>query len=122
MTRRHKRQQVRVLRNSNNKITLGTEDKLATWIESIQTLFDDDRLRVPPPTNKEINEKGTEIDKEFILVIKTQKNRKATAPDKINVEILKLIAENEIKDLYLITSLFNEIYNLDKIPSDGFKS
>lgn len=47
---------------------------------------------------------------------------KATGPEKIEVEILKLTADNESKRLDLITSLIKKIYNSGKIPLDWLKS
>lgn len=50
-----------------------------------------------------------------------QESAKVTDPDKINVEILKLIAKNESNNLDLITSLFSKIYNSSKILTDWLK-
>jgi hypothetical protein len=123
MTGRHKKRQATILKNDNNEIIMGTEDKLERWKEYIQTLFDDDRPCSPPSTDNRINEKGPEITKEEVIhAVKPQKDGKATGPDNINVEILKLIADNESKSLDLITALFNKIYDTGKIPTDWLKS
>lgn len=123
MTGRHRKRQETVLRDNNNEIILGKENKLARWKEYIQALFDDERPYVPPSADNQINEKGPEITKEEVIhAIKSQKNGKATGLDKINVEILKLIAENDSKSLDFLTTLFNKIYSSGKVPSDWLKS
>ncbi|XP_044750612.1 uncharacterized protein LOC123310952 [Coccinella septempunctata] len=119
--KRRKRQETNL--RGDNELIVGTEEKLVRWKEYIQKLFDDDRPNASPSINKEINEKGPIISKqEVIHAIKAQKEGKATGLDKINAEVLKLIAENEGKTLDLLTALFNEIYNSGKIPSDWLRS
>lgn len=63
MTCRHIKRLETILRNSSNKIILGTEDKLTKWKEYIQSFFDDERPDVPPHTDNQTNEKSSEISK-----------------------------------------------------------
>ncbi|KDR17772.1 hypothetical protein L798_08331, partial [Zootermopsis nevadensis] len=58
---------------------------------------------------------------EVVHAIKLQKNGKAAGPDKIYAEVLKVIAEQEVIGLNLLTSLFNKIYSNGNIPSDWLK-
>lgn len=123
MTGRTRKHQTTTLRDSNNEIILGIEGKLRRWKEYVEELFDDDRPNKPPPEDQVTNEKAPEISKsEVIHAIKILKNRKATGPDKIHAEILKIIADNESKGLDLITLLFNKIYVTGRIPTDWLKS
>ncbi|XP_030747669.1 uncharacterized protein LOC115876118 [Sitophilus oryzae] len=122
-THRHRKHQETILRNDNNEIILGVKAKLVRWKEYIETLFNDDRPCSPPPIDHILNEKAPAITKdEVVHAIKAQKSGKATGPDKINVEILKLIADNESRSLDLVTALFNKLYISSKIPSDWLKS
>ncbi|XP_030746569.1 uncharacterized protein LOC115875286 [Sitophilus oryzae] len=120
---KHRKYQETILRNDNNEIILGVKAKLVRWKEYIETLFNDDSPCFPPPIDHILNEKAPAITKdEVVHAIKAQKSGKATGPDKINVEILKLIADNESRSLDLVTALFNKLYSSSKIPSDWLKS
>lgn len=68
-----------------------------------------------------MNEYGPEITKsEVIHAINIQKNGKATG--QIHAEVLKLIAEQEGTGLIHLTSLFNKIYNTERISINWLRS
>lgn len=103
------------LRDKNNRIVIGIEDKLKQWTQYVKTLFNEDRP--PTPTLEDISELGPEITTEEITrAVKLQKNRKATGPDKIHVEMLKLLAYQDGSGMKLLTALFNTMYTTGKIP------
>lgn len=59
------------------------------------------------------------MEEEIVKAIRRIKNNKATGPDKIHGEIIKLI---DGKALQILTYLFNLIYETGIIPSDWLKS
>lgn len=104
-----KERQQTILRNSN-KIIVETVDKFMRWQERLTTFHtthsNTNKLKTLGITTKEVCNKGTE-------------NGKSINPDKINIIIVKVIAE---KCLDFITSLYGKIYNSSKIPLDWSKS
>lgn len=87
----------------------------------MEELFSDDRPS--SPTDESINEMGPAITKgEVIHAIKAQKNGKATGPDNIHAEVIKLVGDEEGKGLELLTALFNAIYESGEIPCDWLRS
>ena len=111
-----------ILRNENNESILGAVGKLKRWKEYIEHLFSDDRGE-PPPPDARINEISPEITKsEVMYAIKAQKNGKATGPDEVYAEVIKVMADQESSGLSLLTSLFNAIYASGEIPSDWLRS
>ncbi|XP_071580242.1 uncharacterized protein [Temnothorax nylanderi] len=118
-----RKHQVLTLRDANNEIITGVEAKLQVWKRYVEELFDDDRQNTPPQVDKNINESGPEITKdEVVHAIKAQKNGKATGPDNVYAEVIKLIADREGKGLDLLIALFNAIYRSGNIPADWLKS
>ncbi|XP_071574655.1 uncharacterized protein [Temnothorax nylanderi] len=96
MTNRAQKHQVLTLRDANNEIITGVEAKLQVWKRYVEELFDDDRPNMPPQVDKNINESGPEITKdEAVHAIKAQKNGKATGPDNVYAEVIKLIADRK---------------------------
>ena len=111
-----------ILRNDNNEIILGVEDKLKRWKEYTESLFKADREN-PPSPDEIINEASPEITKsEVAHAIKLQKNGKATGSDGVYTEVLKVMIEQESTGLDILTSLFNQIYASGEIPYDWLKS
>lgn len=123
MTNKRKKQLVGTLRNADNEILLGIEDKLKRWKEYVEALFDDERPNTSPEVDHILNEVGPPITKtEVAHAIKSQKNGKATGPDNVYAEVVKVIAEQEGLGLDILTSMFNTIYTTGQIPSDWLKS
>lgn len=119
----NKKRPTAILRDKNNDIVLGINNKLRRWKEYVEELFNDSRPNTPPEADEDINESGPEITKgEIIHAIKTQRDGKATGPDNIHAEVMKLIAEQEGKGLQLLTSIFNTIYRTGIIPKDWLRS
>lgn len=117
------RKQITTLRDTNNKIVLKIEAKLQRWKQYLKKLFNDNRPNIPPQINENLNKTGPKIIKdEVIYAIKAQKKGKATGPDNIYAEVIKLVGDQEEKGLDLLTSLFNAIYKSGTIPSDWLKS
>lgn len=105
------------LEDKNGKLIITVEDKLKTWEEYILELFSDNRTEVETigaeNTGPAIN--MVELER----AIKNSKNRKATGPDNIPAEVIKIL-ENRGKQALL--NLFNAIYNYGIIPEDWLKS
>lgn len=123
MTNCNRRAPVSILRDNNNEIITETEAKLKRWKEYIEDLYSDNRPEVPPTMDDQINKSGPEITKsEVIHPVKTQKSRKATGPDNIHAETVKLIAEEEGTGLNILTALLNSVYKSGVIPTDWLNS
>lgn len=119
----NKKRPTAILRDQNNDIILGVENKLQRWREYVEELFNDSRPYTPPAADELMNEKGLEITKdEIIHAVKSQKDGKATGPDNINAEVIKLIVEEDGKGLQLLVSLFNTIHRTGNIPADWLRS
>lgn len=115
-----------VKRNSNSNsgladregnIILDIDQKLIRWKEYVTELFTDERNVEHEVTNAVT---GPSITTEEVeRAIKNAKNRKATGPDEIPAEMLKLL---EGKGKKLLLQLFNAIYNTGIIPNDWLQS
>lgn len=116
ITGKHRKQQSTILRSANNEIILGVEAKLQRWTVYIEQLFNDNRPSLSHSNDKK--ESGPKIKSEVIHAINVQKNGKATSPEKIHAEVLKLIAEQEGRGLIHLISLFNRIYSTGEILTD----
>ncbi|XP_073841564.1 uncharacterized protein [Musca autumnalis] len=108
-----------VLYNNNNEPAFENAEKQAIWKNYIQSLFTDvnrssfNNQSAQPMT-------GTNITKsEVESAITSLKTRKATGPDEIPSEMLKLMDENNIG---LLTRLMNHVYNTCHYPQDWLKS
>lgn len=113
----HKKQQSGRLIDANGNEISEIEEKLATWEEYIQQLFEDDR---PEHHGMNNTDTGPHITKEEVQkAIDTAKNGKAVGPDKIPAEILKLFSEEGINTL---TRLYNVVYDTGEIPTDWLHS
>ncbi|KAF2883698.1 hypothetical protein ILUMI_22481 [Ignelater luminosus] len=73
------------------------------------------------PQCREIEETVVEADDkdEITAAIKAAKSGKATGPDEVPAEVIKLFEDNGIK---LLTRLFNEIYRAEINPAEWFAS
>lgn len=86
----YKSKQSYILIDNNGNIIQDVEEKLSTWKEYIEELFQDDR-------NKELSKKtetanGLEITNEEVsYALKNMKSGKTVGPDELPVELLKLI-------------------------------
>lgn len=92
------------------------EDRMKVWENYIKELFSDTREEI------EIGDINSGQDINMIEIekaISLSKKRKATGPDDIPIEIIKLM-EREGKEK--LVKLFNDIYNSGKIPEDWLKS
>lgn len=89
---------------------------MKVWENYIKKLFSDTREEI------EIGDINSGQDINMIEIekaISLSKKRKATGPDDIPIEIIKLM-EREGKEK--LVKLFNDIYNSGKIPEDWLKS
>lgn len=105
------------IKDKDGQLILEIEDKLIRWKEYIQDLFEDQRkdehkaqekISGPPITINEIEK-----------AIQMAKNKKATGPDEIPSEILKILGKNATQ---LLKQIFNTIYDGGFIPSDWLRS
>lgn len=121
LTNKHK-QHKGILKDANNKILIGVEEKLNRWKQYVEELFND-RRTAEPNIDFLSNESSPTITKDEVRhAIKLQKNGKATGPDQVHAETLKLLAEKDGRGLDMLTSLFNYIYETGNIPEDWLKS
>lgn len=105
------------LNDDNGNIIFDVKEKLTRWKQYVEELFNDER-----PINHGVIDASTGppiMKREIERAIENAKTRKATGPDEIPTEILKLLREN---GLQLLVSLFNSIYDRGVIPSDWLKS
>ncbi|KAG8139297.1 hypothetical protein E2320_002060 [Naja naja] len=112
----YKKKATNNLVDKEGKIILNEDEKLIRWKKYIEELFEDTRGDIDVGS---ITTGPNIIMEEVEHAIKIAKTRKATGPDDIPVEILKLL-ENSGKKFLL--QLFNQIYETGKIPDDWLKS
>lgn len=107
------------LEDRNGNILTDLLQKQNRWKEYAEELFED-KDRPPIGTEETTTESGPSIlEEEVVNAIKRLKKRKATGPDNIHAEILKMI---EGEGLKFLTRLFNSIYDSGEIPKDWLKS
>ncbi|GFO09608.1 endonuclease-reverse transcriptase [Plakobranchus ocellatus] len=105
-----------VLRISNAVARAGSNQKkeiLNRWSEYFEDLFKDERCE-KPKIEKNIEGPAT-LKEEVEAAIKKMKNGKATRPDNIPVEIIKVLDNLEIA---LTMKLLNAIHHSGTIPED----
>ena len=118
-TGRYRKKAAAVLRDENNDIIVDTEAKLSGWKKYLETVFQNDRSVDPP----EADDDGPDILREEVKhALLHLKNGKASGPDNLYAEVLKLIAEEEGEGLGILTSIFNNIYRSGVIPQKWLKS
>lgn len=118
LTGTSKQKQLNILYDNSGKLITEIEQKLDIWKNYIEQLFKDDR-RHNNLENIE-GELGPDIIKdEVIHALNTLKNGKASGPDQIPGEILKLIEEDQ---MYILVELINTIYKTGIIPKDWLTS
>lgn len=106
-----------ILVDDNNKIIIDPEQKMMTWKNYLQNLFNDNR-----PFEFEIrnNDEGPDIQiDEVRKAIQLAKTGKAMGPDEIPTEMLKLLDDDGLKRL---TELINNIYSTGVIPKEWLVS
>lgn len=104
--------------NDNNNVILDPNDLLNHWKEYTQQLFREDSQRTFANANP--GERSPKILKSEVQnVIKHGKQGKATGPDDIYVESIKLLDDENIG---VLVQLFNDIYESGQIPHDWLGS
>ena len=122
VTGRNRKKHIGILKDADNQILVGPEEKLKCWKEYVTDLFNEERPNRPPLAS-EINEMSPNITKEEVKrAVLLQKEGKAVGPDEVHAETLKLLVHEDGAGLRLLTELFNDIYRTGKIPSDWLKS
>lgn len=117
LTGNFKNKQAGILTDSEGRIIVDKHNKINTWKEYLEKLFEDHRMDYPD-TKESLS--GPEILQEEVqIAIAHLKEGKAAGPDNIQTELLKLFDKRTVK---LITQVFNNIYNTGKIPSEWLKS
>ncbi|KAL1447433.1 hypothetical protein WDU94_013960 [Cyamophila willieti] len=116
-----------ILKDEQNNIIIGTEEKLKRWKDYIEKLFSDHERSIRSETQTDIGDEENDfraaISKEEIKhAVKAQKNGKAVGPDAIHCELIKVITETDATGLQKICSLFNIIYKSGNIPTSWLKS
>lgn len=116
----HKKYQTTRLKNDQNDF-INTQEELAkTWRDYASSLFSDDRPEHPSISIPTENLSGPPIIRsEVEHAIKVAKLSKATGPDDIPTEAIKLLEDDNIDTL---VNLFNEIYSTGHIPNDWLYS
>lgn len=108
-----------ILLDKNGKIIPDINGKLERWKEYIQELFEDER-QPEIITEEQDEENGPHITKEEVInAIKMMKSNRASGPDEIPADIIKLIEE---KHIGIIVDLYNTIYNTGIIPKEWLVS
>lgn len=114
----YRKQHTGNLCDSDGQIIFDPVEKLKSWKDYISTLYHDDRGMITTDRNKA--EGPVIIREEVEYALKNTKNRKATGPDEIPVEILKLLKDQKALDV--LVELFNLIYITGTIPKDWLRS
>lgn len=113
-----KRKHPNLLCNANGEIITDLQQKLMTWKNYVEELFDDERQEHNIDSIQ--GDEGPEITKEEILyAIKTMKNGKSPGPDGLTSELLKLVEGDSVNTL---VDLFNCIYKTGEIPKEWLVS
>ncbi|CAG9841161.1 unnamed protein product [Diabrotica balteata] len=117
MTGSRKRTKTNILKNDKGDIITDMKERLCHWTNYIQQLFNDEReelsLEITEDTGPPI------LREEVIYAIKNTKEGKATGPDEVPIELLKLIDEDVID---VMVELFNLIYQTATIPRQWLQS
>lgn len=117
VTGNYKTRKSNILLNDDGKIQLNIEEKLQTWKLYIQQLFDDNRI---PQHNYNNASTGPYISKEEVThAVKNAKSGKALGPDEVYAEVIKMLDDTGI---YVLTKLFNIIYDTGAIPNEWLTS
>lgn len=103
--------------NPRNELILSEQDIKETWKSYITDVFTSNREEVNLCI--ENREGPTILKSEVLHAISIAKNRKASGPDELPIEAIKLIDEDNIN---LIVKLFNMIYETGNIPHDWLRS
>ena len=101
------------VRNDDGKLTLTINDKLKAWQSHYQKL-----LNVEFPWNAEAPAEGhaIKITPEMVSkAISKMKSGKAAGPSGIIIEMIKAVGDGVI---VCLTSLFNHIIHIDRVPND----
>ena len=118
LTQNNRKRKPGILRDTNGKLVLSTNEKLKRWTEYINELFKDNRAE----------QMEIEVEDDMVLKIlkeeiksalKNSKNGKAVGPDQIPVESLKCIND---ETLDIIVDLFNTVYKTGNIPKQWLLS
>ena len=105
------------LTKEDGKFAIDIEEKLQTWKKYVENLYNDTRQEIDILCLEE--EKSVILKTEVEYAINLTKNRKATGPDEIPGEIIKLLDDGNIGRL---TELFNKIYDTGEIPDEWLRS
>lgn len=115
----NKRNTSNILLDKEGNIIMETEQKLERWKEYIEELFYDQRMENTPSEHQD-GDVGPEITKcEVEHALESMKNKKSAGPDEIPSELLKLIND---KNIDILVSLYNTIYNTGIIPKEMLTS
>lgn len=117
VTGKHKKNNCGKLMDEEGNLMMSTEERKNTWKKYVEKLFQDERSE-KRPNAPEIQ--GDDILEEEVRVAINQiKHGKASGPDEVEAEFLKLLDEPNVKWL---TQRFNKIYSTGNIPSDWLRS
>lgn len=113
----HRIKSTSLLKNTDGTPILDMQQKLKRWTEYIKELFNDEDRGI---TTEAYTEEGPVILREEIeYALKNVKSGKASGPDGIPVELLKLLNDDAIS---VLLDLFNTIYTTGIIPKEWLRS
>lgn len=103
--------------DDTNKIVLDKSEIMNVWQIYTAKHFEDNRTDVESSQN---DPEGPEILKSKVLHASSiAKNRKASGPDGVPMELIKLTKEDNIG---MVLRLFNQIYNSGELPEEWLRS
>lgn len=114
----NKKRNIPILTDNKGRIIIGKNEQMQIWEEFIEKSFADNRPDLQQTWTGTM-EGPLILETEVEHAIQSAKNRKACGPDKIEMEILKLLDDGGVE---LLTRLFNNIYENGEIPSEWLKS
>ena len=108
------------IKDENGRVLSNENDVLNRWKLYVETLYNKDEKpnNIMVEGEEEVSDenKGPSILKsEVVWALKHLKNKKATGIDKVPAEVLKLLGEEGIEELW---NLCNEMYNSGNWPED----
>ncbi|BES99415.1 Hypothetical protein NTJ_12233 [Nesidiocoris tenuis] len=107
-----------VIVNSFGNVAVTKEEKFAVWEEYVRELFGDHRPDIVL-SSREDREGPAILREEVAHAIKTAKCGKAVGPDRVSMELLKLLDEGSLTQL---TRLLNRIYDTGELPEEWLNS
>lgn len=118
LTRTGRKSLPSVIVNGSGQVVVSKEEKLKVWEEYVEGLFSDQRTAVNL-SPREDYEGPAILEDEVAHAIRTAKCGKAVGPDRVSMELLKLMDGGSLAKL---TQFLNHVYDTGEIPEEWLNS